>query len=101
MKSNSKFQKAFSILISCFILLAVQSFATVYYSRTSGGNWNVNTTWSTVGYGNPANTATYPKAGDVANIGDGYTIYLAASPACATLNIGQGISGVLEYGTGA
>jgi len=76
--------------------------ATTYYSRTNLGNWNVNATWSTVAYGNATNTGTYPKAGDVANIGDGYTIYINSSVTCATLNVGQGVSGILEFkSTGA
>ena len=80
-----------------FMLLSVQSFATTYYSRTNNANWNLNSTWSTVAYGNATNTGTYPKAGDIANIGDGYTIFINASVGCATLNIGQGVSGTLEF----
>ncbi|MBL0063783.1 MAG: hypothetical protein IPP38_01930 [Bacteroidetes bacterium] len=57
----------------------------------------LNATWSTVGYGNATNTGTYPKAGDVANVGNGYTIYINAVVTCATLNIGQGTSGILEF----
>jgi hypothetical protein len=71
--------------------------ATTFYSRTSGGNWTTNSTWSTVGYGNATNTGSYPQAGDVVNIGDGYTVLINASVTCATLNIGQGISGILQY----
>jgi hypothetical protein len=83
------------------LLLSVQSFAVTYYSRTNNGNWNVNSTWSTVAYGNATNTGTYPRPGDVANIGDGYTIYINASVGCATLNIGQGVSGTLDFLSGA
>lgn len=80
-----------------FLLLSVQSFATTYYSRTNNANWTVNSTWSTVAYGNATNTGTYPKAGDIANIGDGYTIFINASVGCATLNVGQGVSGTLDF----
>ena len=71
--------------------------ATTYYSRTSGGNWNVATTWSTVAYGNATNTGTFPVAGDIANIGNGYIIYINTAVSCATINVGQGASGILEY----
>lgn len=85
-------------LIAILMLFTFQmSQATTYYSRTNLGNWTTNATWSTVGYGNATNTGTYPKAGDVANIGNGYTIYINAVVTCATLNIGQGTSGILEF----
>ena len=85
-------------LIAILMLCTFQfSQAVTYYSRTSGGNWTTNATWSTVGYGNATNTGTYPKAGDVANIGNGFTIYINAVVTCATLNIGQGTSGILEF----
>ncbi|MEO8086604.1 MAG: hypothetical protein ABI763_07280 [Bacteroidota bacterium] len=86
-----------ALVVLAFILLSFQSFATTYYSRTNNGNWNVNATWSTFTYGSVVNAGTYPKAGDIANIGDGYTIYINASVGCATLNVGQGVSGILEY----
>lgn len=72
-------------------------FAVTYYSRTSGGNWNVASTWSTVGYGNATNSGTFPSAGDVANIGDGYTVMINAAVNVGTINIGQGVSGTLEF----
>jgi fibronectin-binding autotransporter adhesin len=86
-----------ALVAFALILLSSQSFATTYYSRTNNGNWNANATWSTVAYGNATNTGTYPKAGDIANIGDGYTIHINASVGCATLNIGQGVSGTLDF----
>lgn len=87
----------FLILTLFSILLLEQSgFALTYYSRTNG-NWTSSGSWSTVGYGNATNTGTYPVAGDVVNIGNGYTIYIDNNVSCATLNIGQGTSGTLEY----
>lgn len=80
-----------------FLSISFPSSAVNYYSRTSGGNWTATTTWSTVGYGNTTNTGTYPQAGDNVFIGDGYTIYVNASVSCASITIGQGLSGVLEY----
>ena len=89
-KSASKFVKGarkkmnVALTIFIFTVLTISSAqATVYYSRTSGGNWNVNTTWSTVAYGNATNTGTFPIAGDVANIGNGYTIYINTAVNCA------------------
>jgi fibronectin-binding autotransporter adhesin len=98
-KESKPKQKAITdaLVALALLFLSTSSFATTYYSRTNNGNWNSNTTWSTVAYGNATNTGTYPKAGDVANIGDAYTIYINASVGCATLNIGQGVSGTLEY----
>ncbi|HRH66557.1 MAG TPA: hypothetical protein PLU53_09695, partial [Bacteroidia bacterium] len=85
-------------LVLLLMMLTVQfASATTYYSRTNLGNWTTNATWSTVGYGNATNTGTYPKTGDVANIGNGFTIYINAVVTCATLNIGQGTSGTLEF----
>lgn len=78
-----------------------QAMAVTYYSRTSGGNWNQATTWSTVAYGSGINTGTFPIAGDIVNIGDGYTVNITSASACATLNIGQGVSGILQFGSAA
>ncbi len=83
-------------LVSLFTLLANNAGAITYYSKANG-NWNASSTWSTVTYGNPTNTGTFPVAGDIVNIGDGYTILLVSSSFCSGLNIGQGTSGVLEY----
>lgn len=71
--------------------------AVIYYSRTSGGNWTDNSTWSTVTYGNSTNTGTFPRSGDYAYIGDGYTIIVNANCTTSHLIIGQGSTGVLEY----
>ena len=73
-----------ALVALAFILLSFDASAVTYYSRTNNGNWNVNSTWSTVAYGNATNTGTYPRPGDIANIGDGYTIYINASVGCAT-----------------
>ena len=69
--------------------------ATTYYSRASA-NWNVNSTWSTVGYGGAAAT-NYPKVNDTAMVGDSYTITINTSSACLKLEIGQGTSGIVQY----
>ncbi len=87
---------AAAIFIFSAVLIGTAN-ATTYYSRTSGGNWNVNTTWSTIAYGNATNAGTFPQAGDIANIGDTYTIYINSAVSCATINVGQGVSGILEF----
>jgi hypothetical protein len=99
-KFISLFSKEFRPVAMALLLITTlcnYSYAVTYYSRTNGGNWNTNTTWSTVAYGNATNTGTFPQAGDVVNIGNGYTIWINVNAACATLNVGQGASGVLEF----
>ncbi len=99
-KAAKSTRKGTNCIVAIFVFASIligSAQATTYYSRTSGGNWNTNTTWSTVGYGNATNTGTFPQAGDVANIGDGYTVNINTSFTCATLNIGQGVSGTLQY----
>jgi hypothetical protein len=82
------------------MLLSFQASSTTYFSRTNGGNWNSNATWSTVGYGNSTNTGTFPKTGDAAFIGDGYTIKINTTAKCANINVGEGRSGVLQFMSG-
>lgn len=90
-------RKTAALVTLLLFSLSFTGYATTYYSRTNGGNWNVATTWSTVTYGNATNAGTFPQAGDVVNIGNGYTIYINAAISCATINIGQGVSGTLEF----
>lgn len=71
--------------------------AVIYFSRTSGGNWTDNATWSTVAYGHATNTGTFPKSGDVVYIGNGYTIVVNAACVTTQLFVGQGLSGILEF----
>ena len=70
--------------------------AVTYYSR-SNGFWNNNNTWSTSTYGSAVNSGSYPKAGDIANIGNGYTISISSNINCANINVGQGSSGTLQF----
>ncbi len=79
------------------LLIMNQANATTYYSKTSGGNWNDITTWSTAGYGQSTNSGTYPKTGDSACIGDSYSVYVNFSPTCGVLYLGQGTSGTVEF----
>ncbi len=100
-KRNKKRTNLFVAILAFAMLLSGSANATIYYSRINGGNWNANASWSTVTYGNAINTGTFPQAGDVANIGNGYTININSSVSCATLNIGQGVSGILQFGSAA
>lgn len=73
------------ILTIAFSLLSVQLYSATYYSIASAA-WNVNSTWSTTGYGGDA-AGAFPIAGDIVNIGNGKTVTVSANAACATLVI--------------
>lgn len=69
---------------------------TTYYSRATG-NWNSSGTWSTVAFGDPTNTGSFPVAGDIALIGGiGYTITVNADAACASVSVGNNSSLVVR-----
>jgi Secretion system C-terminal sorting domain len=105
-----KFSRIFSVL--CLLTVAVTSNAATYFSRASAA-WNVNTTWSTVSFVSAVNAGTFPVAGDIVNIGGGFSVTIsAANAACTTLNINDGstltvggftltVSGVTTVGQGA
>ncbi len=81
-------------------LVTVTSGAFSYYSRADG-NWNVNTTWSTTGFGGgPA--ASTPMAGDFVFIGGGRTVTVTAAHACASLAFdpGTSVTNTLTIGSG-
>ena len=42
-----------------------------YYGRNTGGNWNLNSTWSTVSSSSSTNTGTFPGAADTAILDSG------------------------------
>jgi len=62
--------------------------ANTFYSKANAA-WNVNTTWSNVGYGG-ADATGFPVSGDIVNIGNGYTISASANATCASLTIDAG-----------
>lgn len=75
-------------------------FGITYYSRGSG-SWSNSLKWSTVGYGNATNIGTFPKAGDIAYVGNGHSMKITATTnACANLVIGQGASGMVYFPAG-
>ena len=84
-----------------YFLVPVKSHAVVYYSRVLTGNWNTNSTWSTVTYGNVTNAGTYPGASDTAMIADSNTVIVNTSITVAKISVGQGISGILQYSNGS
>ncbi len=86
---RSSFRKK-AIVVSCILVAfaTTNAFATVFYSRQTG-NWNANTTWSTVGFGGAA-AGSFPVAGDDVNIGGGLTITVNVNSACATLTYESG-----------
>jgi len=69
--------------------------AATFYSRNSA-NWNVNSTWSTAGYGGVAATS-YPQTNDTAKIGNTYTVTVNTNVTCAQIDVGQGTSGILQF----
>ncbi len=83
------------MILAAFFIAVMDAKATTFYSRSSA-NWNVNSTWSTVGYGGAAAT-NYPQANDTAKIGNTYTVTVNTNSACAQLDIGQGASGILQF----
>ena len=96
-KSNTKKLSLFALLFMC---IQFSTFGITYYTKANG-NWNLNTTWSTVGFGNPINIGTFPIAGDIVNIGDGYSVNIAGNISCGTLNVGQDLSpGIYSHITG-
>ena len=92
-KSSIKRLSLFALLFFCF---QFSGFGITYYTKASG-NWNQNSTWSTVTYGSPVNIGTFPVAGDIVFIGNGYSVFIASNISCGTLNVGQGVSGLLQY----
>jgi hypothetical protein len=83
-------------LLFVLMLFFYESNAITYYSRQSG-LWSVNSSWSTVAYGNATNTGTYPRNGDIVFIGDGHNISMNVNSITASVTVGQGTSGSLLY----
>jgi hypothetical protein len=81
--------------VIAFFVSVLNANALTYYSRVSG-NWNSAASWSLIGYGGVA-TVLFPTANDTAKVGNGYTITINTSSACARLDIGQGASGIVQY----
>lgn len=88
--------KTYVIALIAILGLTIQGNARTYYSRTNGGLWTVSSTWSTVTYGNATNAGTYPQRGDVVFIGDGYTVVMNMNAVCASITVGQGVSGEIQ-----
>jgi len=78
-----------------FFNTVLKTQATTFYSRNSA-NWNVNSTWSTAGYGGAAATS-YPQINDTAKIGNTYTVTINTNVTCTMIEVGQGTSGILQF----
>lgn len=65
---------------------------TIYYSRATNVDWDVNSTWSTDGINkhNGAAASSYPKQNDIVVIGNNHKINLAENESCASLQIESG-----------
>jgi hypothetical protein len=92
---NESFTTPVLVAVIAFFMTVFTAHAATYYSRNSA-NWNVNSTWSTTGYGGGA-AAGYPGINDTAKIGNTYTITVNTNSSCAQLDIGQGISGIVQF----
>ncbi len=94
------FQKIRKFVIPALTLFMFvrQAEATTYFTRMNGANWSTNTTWSTVTYSGAA-AVGHPVAGDTVNIANGVTVFINTSSACSVINIGQGTSGILQFGS--
>ena len=86
-----------SLLFFFQLFVSTGSFATTYYSRTSGLNWSNPAAWSTVAYGNPVNLGTVPRSGDNVFIGSGHTIIIDNGNNCSNITIGAIGGGTLQF----
>ncbi len=72
-------------------LITVATGDFTYYLRANG-DWNVASSWSTVGHGDPTNDGTFPGASNFAVIGGGFTVTVAADAVCSNLSFDAGTS---------
>ncbi|MEM0576554.1 T9SS sorting signal type C domain-containing protein [Flavobacterium polysaccharolyticum] len=88
------------ILFFAVLLMVQLGFGqTTYYSRATG-NWNSAGTWSTVSFASSTNAGTFPVAGDIVNIGGGFTITLTANASCASVTFpASALASTLAIGT--
>jgi hypothetical protein len=82
-------------------LITVATGANTYYSIASTA-WNVNTTWSNVGFGGAAAAGT-PGAGDFVYIGDGFSVTIAGAETCDALffDAGTSVTNTLTISSGS
>ncbi|HRH02221.1 MAG TPA: PKD domain-containing protein [Bacteroidia bacterium] len=84
-------QKALVLgLLFCLAFVGTTK-AITYYSRATG-NWNANSTWSTVSFVSATNTGTFPVAGDVVNIGGGFIVTVNVNSACSSITYESGVA---------
>jgi hypothetical protein len=82
-------------------LITVATGANTYYSIASTA-WNVNTTWSNVGFGGAAAAGT-PGAGDFVYIGDNLTVTISGAETCSALffDAGTNVTNTLTISSGS
>jgi hypothetical protein len=74
------------------ILFTCQLYSQTIISTSTGGNWNSTATW--VG-------GTVPSSSADVVIVDGATVNITSNQTCASLQVGEGASGILEYHNGS
>src|SRR5258705_8927604 len=79
-----KNNKYWVVSLIAFLFSIEMASATTYFTRQTG-SWNVNSTWSTVAFGNATNAGTFPVAGDIVNIGGTVTITVTVASACTSI----------------
>jgi hypothetical protein len=82
-------------------LITVATGANTYYSIASTA-WNVNTTWSNVGFGGPAAAGT-PGPSDFVFIGGGFSVSIAGAETCSALlfDAGTSVTNTLTISSGS
>ena len=70
--------------------LCINNIGTTYYSRANAV-WNLNSTWSMVGYGGPA-ASSFPDVGDVALI-QGYDVTVSSNQQAAEVDLDVATAG--------
>jgi hypothetical protein len=82
-------------------LITVATGANTFYSIASTA-WNVNTTWSNVGFGGAAAAGT-PGAGDFVYIGDNLTVSITGAETCSALffDAGTSVTNTLTISSGS
>ena len=82
-------------------LITIAVGGNTFYSRASTA-WNVNTTWSNVGFGGPAAAGT-PGAGDFVYIGGNQTVSITGAETCSALffDAGTSVTNTLTISSGS
>ncbi len=74
-----------SFLLPVFALLSVSNASAANRFSVATGNWNSNSTWSATSGG--AGGASFPVAGDVVTVENGFNVTITAAAACSSLTL--------------